>query len=164
MKKSLIGALRKKGIVKYGTFTLKSGIISSYYCDIKQALGYPELLSEMVKELIKLLPSKTTCVAGSGYGGITLASLVSYKMKLPLILVRDKIKDHGTKKVIDGYVPTKKDFVCIIDDVFTTGSSIAHTKERLIPFRVKFVKPVVVLNRSKSKTIFNILSDKDLSP
>lgn len=162
MKKNLAQKLQDNQILKYGQFTLKSGITSSYYCDIKQALGYPLLLSKIVKELVSLVPPQTTCIAGSGYGGVTLASLVSYKMKLPLVLVRDKVKDHGTKKAVDGYIPTKKDRVCIVDDVFTTGSSITNTKEKLTPFGVKFVKPVVVLSRSKSKTIYSVLSDKDL--
>ena len=83
-------------------------------------------------------------------------------MKLPLILVRDKVKDHGTKNLIDGYIPNKQDLVCIIDDVFTTGTSITNTKERLVLLGVKFVKPVVVLNRSRSKTVLSVLSDKDL--
>lgn len=162
MNKPLVKLLKDKNILKYGNFTLRSGDTSAYYCDIKEAFGYPELLNKITNELLKLVPKNTTCIAGSGYGGITLASLVAYKMKLPLVLVRDRIKDHGTKKSIDGYIPNKNDIICIIDDVFTTGGSINDTKEKLLSLKVKFTKPIVVLNRSKKSNVMSILSDKDL--
>ena len=158
----LIKYLKSKNVLKFGEFTLRSGIKTHYYCDIKEALGDPELLDLFTKGLIKLVPKNTTCIAGSGYGGITLASLVSYKLKLPLVLVRDKIKNHGTKKLIDGYVPTAKDRVCIVDDVFTTGSSIRETKEKLMKTKAKITKAIVVLNRSNKKEVLSPLNDRDL--
>jgi len=88
--------------------------------------------------------------------------LVAYKKKLPLILVREKIKDHGTKKVIDGYIPNKKDTICIIDDVFTTGSSIRDTKEKLSITRARYTKSIVVLNRSKDKSVLSVIIDADI--
>jgi orotate phosphoribosyltransferase len=154
--------LQDQGVLVYGDFILRNGESSNYYCDIKQALGNPKIVKKMIDALLPLIPQKATCIAGSGYGGISLASLIAYKKKLPLVLVRDKVKDHGTKKIIDGYVPNKKDIVCIIDDVFTTGSSIADTKEKLRPLGVVFTKPVVVLNRSKSKSVVFLISDKDI--
>ena len=159
---NLIKLLKKEKILKYGNFTLRSGITSTYYCDIKQAFGNIKLLEKITVLLLPLIPEKTTCIAGSGYGGITLASLVAYKKKLPLVLVRDKVKNHGTKNNINGYIPNKKDYACIIDDVFTTGSSITDTKEKLKSLNCKFVKPVVVLNRSKRHSVVSVLSDKDL--
>lgn len=124
----LVRLLRKHEILKFGVFKLRSGIESSYYCDIKETLGTLEILSEMVRQVLALIPKTTTCIACSGYGGITIASIVAYKKKLPLVLVRDKCKDHGTKKLTEGLTPTKANFVCIIDDVFTTGSSIRNTR------------------------------------
>jgi orotate phosphoribosyltransferase len=159
---NLITELKKYKILKFGDFTLRSGIKSNYYCDIKEALGNPKILKIKINELVKIIPKNTTCIAGSGYGGITLASLVSYKLNLPLVLVRDTAKNHGTKKIIDGYIPTQKDIVCIVDDVFTTGSSIRDTKERLLYTKTKFTKPIVVLNRSKEKSIISLIKDTDI--
>lgn len=161
MNRKLIRLLQKESVLEYGDFVLHSGVTSNYYCDIKKALGAPALLKILTSELIKLIPKNTTCVAGSGYGGITLASLVSYKSNLPLVLVRDKVKSHGTKKLIDGYIPNSKDRTCIIDDVYTTGSSINETKQKLVHTKATITKPVVVLNRSNKK-ILCILKDSDL--
>lgn len=76
--------------------------------------------------------------------------------------MRDKVKDHGTKKLIDGYIPNGKDVVCVVDDVFTTGSSIYNTKEKLETRTSRFTKPVVVLNRSKDKKALSLLAVSDL--
>lgn len=159
---SLIHELKNKKIIKFGDYTLRSGIKSKYYCDIKEALGNPKILDLIVNQLIKDVPKNSTCIAGSGYGGISLASLVAYKLRIPLVLVRDKVKNHGTKKTIDGYLPTKKDIVCIVDDVFTTGSSLNETREKLAITGVRFCKPVVVLKRKNSKNVICLISDKDI--
>ena len=160
--KKLINLLIKQKILKHGNFKLRSGITSSYYCDIKEALGYPKILDEIIKQLTSLIPKETTCIVGSGYGGITLASDVSFAKGLPLVLVRDVVKNHGTKKIIDGYLPDKKDHSCIVDDVFTTGSSVLGTKEKLKYTKCKFTKPVVVLNRSTKNSIISILKSENL--
>lgn len=162
MHSALIKSLCEASILKYGEFVLRSGEVSDYYCDIKEALGYPKILELMVRELLKKVPKNATCIAGSGYGGISLATLVAFKKKLPLVLVRDTIKKHGTRKIIDGYVPTRKDTVLIIDDVYTTGSSIKDTKEKLLHTKAKFSKPLVVLNRSKKTVVDSVLSKEDL--
>ena len=159
---NLVKELKKKNILKFGDFTFRSGIKSTYYYDIKEALGNPKLLGLMTNGLVKIVPKVATCIAGSGYGGITLASLVAYKLKLPLVLIRDKTKLYGTKKSIDGYVPTTKDKVCIVDDVFTTGSSIKETKEKLAVTKVKFTKAIVVLDRSKKNKVISLMKDRDL--
>lgn len=161
-KDKLVKLLQQENILKYGKFTLRSGEVSDYYCDIKEAFGQPKILKLMVSEIAKIIPENTTCIAGSGYGGLPLSATVANKLNLPLTLVRDKIKDHGTKKYIDGYTPTKKDIVCIIDDVYTTGGSINDTKENLKSCGCKFTKPVVVLNRGNKNIVLNIVSGKDL--
>ncbi len=161
--RNLLNLLKNEGILIYGDFTLRSGETSKYYCDVKKALGAPKILTLIVKELCKIVPGEVTCIAGSGYGGITLSSLVAHTLGLPLVLMRDKMKDHGTKQLIDAYVPTKNDVVCIIDDVYTTGSSIKDTKVKLRITKCKLTKPVVVLNRSKSKSIYFLLKSSDLN-
>lgn len=158
----LLKLLIQKNVLKYGDFKLRSGIKSSYYCDIKEAIGDPHILKEIVKEMIKVVPKDATCIAASGYGGITITSLVAYKLNLPITLVRDKVKDHGTRKIIDGYMPNKNDVVCIVDDVFTTGSSVSDTKKKLLNTKAKFSKAVVVLNRSRRNDIISLITDKDI--
>lgn len=145
----LVEELKKLEIVKKGKFVLKSGQASDYYVDMKKAFGSPKAFRLIVAEISKVIDKKATCIAGSGHGGLPLATAVAIKLKLPLVLVRDKVKDHGIKKMIDGYLPSKKDRIAIIDDVFTSGTSISNTIEVLKLTKAKISSSHVVLNRGE---------------
>lgn len=130
-KTNLGERLIKEGIISYEPVTLRGGEVSNYYADIKRAYGDPELLFEMARATVEDLDEQTTCVAASGYGGIPLAVMVSQLANLQLVLVRDTEKNHGRGGVIDGYMPTPEDVVAIVDDVFTSGSSLRQTMANL---------------------------------
>lgn len=153
MKTKLIEMLKENGSLKYGEFVLRGGETSSFYCDIKQSFGNPKILQCITQELKKILPKEATCIAGNGLGGTVLATSLSLASKLPLCITRDTAKKHGTKKEIEGYVPSKQDIVCIVDDVFSTGSSIRETKKTLKKAKVEFTKSIVVLDRSQNKKL-----------
>jgi orotate phosphoribosyltransferase len=146
---SILQTLKDEDILKKGDFLLRSGERSPYYCDIKKALGNPILLALLVDSLSGKVPEDTTCIAGSGYGGIALATGVALKLKKPLTLVRDAVKDHGTKVGVEGYVPQKEDKVCIIDDVLTTGGSIKDLIKKLEPTGVSLAGAIVVVARAE---------------
>lgn len=138
---------KKLGIIKKGNFKLKSGRTSIYYIDIKKAFGDPGVFNLISEELSRKIDEKVTCIVGSGHGGLPLATAVSLRLRLPLVLVRDNVKKHGIQKTIDGYVPTKKDRVAIIDDVFTTGTCISNIIEVLNKTNAKIMAGYVVVNR-----------------
>lgn len=165
MYMNLVDLFKKAKIIKFGSYTLTSGIQSHYYCDVKEVLGDSVLLRKVISELVKIIPKQATCIAGMGYGGISLASLVAFNLKLPIVMVRDKPREHGTKKTIDGYITRNKVVVCVVDDVFTTGSSIRNIKSKLLHTKTKFTKSVVVLNRSNfanTKEVVSLITDKDI--
>lgn len=148
-KKTLIQKLHKIGFIHKKPVELRSGIPASFYCDIKKAYGYPEILTMIADEIIKLLPKKTTCIAASGYGGLPLGAVVASRAELHFTAVRDNPKKHGKGGVLDGYVPTKKDAVVIVDDVLTTGSSIKATLGGLATLKIKVIGAVVVVKRQE---------------
>lgn len=135
------------GVIYKESVKLRSGKVSNFYCDIKKAYGYPDILSAIADEVGCKLPKKTTCIVASGYGGLPLASVIAAKFSKRLTLVRNKVKNHGKKEYIDGYVPDQKDNVVIIDDVITTGSSIMSTINVLENTGAKIVNALVVVKR-----------------
>lgn len=143
----LLRELKKLKIIKKGKFTLKSGQVSDYYVDIKKAFGHPKAFRLICNDLCKIIDKRATCVAGSGHGGLPLATAVAIKLGLPLVLVRDKVKKYGLKKTIDGYIPMSKDRVAIVDDVFTTGTCISNVVKALAGTRSKILAGYVVVNR-----------------
>ena len=154
------------GIIHEGKATLRSGKKTDFYIDLKKAYGEPKLLGALVLEMVKLVPRTATCVATIGQGGIPLAVLLSQKLNLKLALVRYKPRKHGTKKTIDGYIPSRKDRVVIVDDVFTTGSSIRDVIKYLKPTKCKIVSAVVVVKRGVGRVglpLVHLLMLKDLT-
>jgi len=164
-KKQLAKKLVDCGVVHKGKVTLRSGKKADFYVDIKKAYGQPELLAALVSEMGKLVPKEATCIATIGQGGIPLAVLLSQKLNLKLVLVRDKSRKHGTKKTIDGYVPSRKDRVAIVDDVFTTGSSVRDIIKSLKPTKCKITSAVVIVKRGEGRvglTLANLFTLEDL--
>lgn len=145
--KSLADELKKLKIIKRGEFVLTSGKTSDFYVDMKKVLGYPKVSVLICDEFCKLVDKKGTCVASIGYGGLPLAARVSLKSGLPLVVVREKPRKHGLKNLIDGYVPTEKDKVVIVDDVFTTGTSMSKVIAALSKTKAKILAGYVVVNR-----------------
>ncbi len=164
---TLAEELKKLGIIKKGKFVLTSGKTSDFYVDMKKVLGYPRVSELICNELCKIIDKKATCVASIGYGGLPLAARVSFKLKLPLVVVREKPRKHGLKNLIDGYVPTKEDKVVIVDDVFTMGTSMIKITKALSKTKAKILAGYVVVNRgdaSKFKIpIKNILAIDSLT-
>ena len=144
---NLYKELKKIGVAKSGKFILKSGGVSNLYIDMKKAFGSPEAFRLIVDNLCGVINKKATCIAGSGHGGLPLATAVAIRLELPLILVRDKIKNHGIQKNIDGYTPTVKDRVVIVDDIFTTGTCVSNMIKILKPTKCRILAGYVVANR-----------------
>lgn len=129
-KKVLLSKLIDNGTIKYGNFTLKSGIESPVYINIKQLCDNHELLSLtsvlLYNKFSNILNSNSIC--GVPYGAIPIATLVSNLNKSPLILLRKEKKSHGLNTLIDG---TTDNEVVLIEDVITSGKSVIESCELL---------------------------------
>jgi len=145
--------------IKEGHFTLKNGDNSKYYFDIKSIIATPSLLAKIGDELYQKLPP-FDIICAIPYGGLPIATYISTKYNKPMIYVRDKIKDYGTQKLIEGHYK-KEDKCVIIDDVLTTGCSIEKCKE-IIKDKVTIVDRAVVVNRSNKNNIKYLINMNDI--
>lgn len=122
----LILDLYHKDCIKLGNFKLKNNDISPIYIDLKNIISYPYIVNSIVSLFSeKILKTNFTKVCGIPYGGMHIASIVSYKYNYPLLLLRKETKAYGTKKNIEGqFLDGEK---CIVfEDVITTGSSLVQ--------------------------------------
>jgi len=116
------------GAIKFGDFKLSSGARSPYYIDLRLAPSYPDLLDrigDIYVEVVKneIQPKwKIDRIAGVPTAGLPVATVVSQKMRIPLIYVRKEQKGHGLGKSIEGVVKAN-DNVLLVDDLVTTGHS-----------------------------------------
>src|SRR5262249_25994968 len=106
-----------------GTFTLRSGRTSSYYLDKYLFSTRPEVLGRLGKlfaERIRQMQPGVDRLAGAELGGIPLVTVASLQTGLPCVFVRNKKKDYGTAKQLEG-VLRPGDRLVIVEDVATTG-------------------------------------------
>ena len=122
-KSKLIELLKASGCIKFGEFILASGKKSNYYIDIKKATTNPEILKLIGEIIAEKIKDEDVKVAGVELGSVPIATAVSIIAQKPLLIVRKKPKDYGTKNKIEGELK-EGDKVIIVEDVTTTGGSV----------------------------------------
>ena len=141
---SLADDLLSAGCIKFGEFTLKSGLKSPIYIDLRQIITYPKLLADIAHAYLPLLSTlQFSRIAGLPYAAIPIATAISLAGNYPMIYPRKEAKSYGTKADIEGEYHAGETAV-IIDDLATTGGSKFEAIEKLTGAGL-VVKDVVVL-------------------
>lgn len=146
-KQTLIQRLKEISVVENRQITLKNAGKSNLYVNIKKAYGYPDILRKITHLMHRRIDRTATTMAAQGYGAIPLATKLSTDYNLKLTLVRERQKDHGIQDLLEGYIPTKEDKVFIVDDVFTSGTSIQEVIDALKPTKATIIGYGVVVKR-----------------
>lgn len=129
-------------------FLLSSGIESPYYVDCRMVMSYPYMRNQ-IGEMVKLLLMERNfdCAGGLESGAISVAQMVSDATQVPSFYVRKKLRTHGAGKLIEG-VCCPNDRALIVDDVFTTGASIAAAAEASRTAGMTVTDAFVIVDRS----------------
>jgi orotidine 5'-phosphate decarboxylase subfamily 1/orotate phosphoribosyltransferase len=154
-KEDFIVKLYEIGALKFGSFTLKSGITSPFYVDVRQIISHPALLRELGILLDKLCPVdlKYDRAVGVPYAGIPIASALTMQNGKPLIIPRKEEKAYGSGSNIIGQY-FAGDSVLIVEDVITSGESILETKAQLEEVGLKVTAAIVVIDRRAIRNDF----------
>lgn len=101
--KQLLLSLYEIQAIKFGSFTLKSGIISPVYLDLRGIVSFPHILKALCEALWKKVePLSFDYLCGVPYTALPLATCLSVTHDLPMVLRRKEAKDYGTKRMIEG--------------------------------------------------------------
>lgn len=147
-KKHLILELYRIGSIQFGEFTLKSGLKSPFYIDLRRVVSYPALMKH-IKKLFKSITAELSfdLITGIPYTALPIASLLSVYMNKPLIYPRKEVKAYGTARQIEGVFEEGQSCL-VLDDVMSTGESKIEIAEILEKNGLRVEEFVVLIDRS----------------
>jgi orotate phosphoribosyltransferase len=113
--------------------TFKSGIIAPMYVDNRKFPSHPEkwriILDAFIAEM-KEQKVMFDLLAGIETAGIPHSAGLGVLLAKPSVFIRKAVKDHGTKKMVEGG-EVKGKTALLIEDLVTTGGSSLHGVEEL---------------------------------
>merc|ERR1712083_285673 len=133
--------------IKFGKFTLKSGIISPVYFDLRVMVAYPKLMADIAKIMEEICDKsglEPDLLCGVPYTAFPLATLMSVDKNIPSIIRRKEKKEYGTKKMLEGKFEVGQNCL-IIEDVITSGTSVLETATELKKENLKVTDAIVFL-------------------
>lgn len=135
-------------------FKLASGKKSNIYIDCKKTTFNSKgkrLIGNLIFDRISHLNIKA--IGGLMLGAVPIADAVSQTSEekgkpINAFTVREKPKEHGLEKVVEGDV-NPGDRVIIVDDVVTTGGSTIKAIEAAREFGLDIVKVIALVDRQE---------------
>jgi orotate phosphoribosyltransferase len=144
--------LFKARAVTFGDFTLASGKKSSYYINSKKVLFHGEAIS-LLGELLYAATRDLDihAIGGLEVGAIPMATAAVLRFQqsgrtLEGFFVRKQAKGHGSQERLEGLV-NAGDRVAVVDDVLTTGESVAQAIEAVEQRGATVARVVCIVDR-----------------
>lgn len=179
-KKEFIDFMVECNVLKFGSFTLKSGRQSPFFMNAGAYVTGSQLkrLGEYyAKAIHDNFGDEIDVFFGPAYKGIPLAVVTAvayselYGKEIKYCCDRKEEKDHGADKgALLGYKIQDGDRVVIIEDVTTSGKSIEETYPKIkaqetTPGGIKIVGEIVSLNRMEKapdsdKAALDVITEK----
>ncbi|MEQ2160340.1 hypothetical protein GOODEAATRI_032724 [Goodea atripinnis] len=173
---SLILKLHDVNAVKFGEYTMKSGLLTPIYIDLRVLVSHPALMNQILVPM-RYQPSALVTatktficfyaqvssfiyqrakeeklqfdsVCGVPYTALPLATIICSRHELPMLIRRKEAKDYGTRKLVEGSFH-EGDTCLIIEDTVTTGGSILETAEVLHKEGLKVTDAIVLMDRKQ---------------
>ncbi len=162
-KRRFVNLLKEVEIIKYGNFILKDGSESSVYIDLRILPNFPAIFKEIIKITAQYFIQTRLVETFDGIitpplAGIPLGVALAQELNKAFYLAREKPKNHGQRKLIEGEIASKR--ILVIDDVITSGSSKIGIFEAIKEHNGQLVGLFVFINRMTSpKRLDEILKE-----
>lgn len=144
---SLAEGLLSMGCIRFGEFTLKSGLISPIYIDLRRLVAFPGWMNQVAAVYVRQLKTlEFNRIAGLPYAALPIATAISLQGNWPMIYPRKTVKDYGTAADIEG-IYHEGETVVVIDDLATTGGSKFEAIDKLTAQGLKVRDVVVLIDR-----------------
>jgi orotate phosphoribosyltransferase len=145
---------RRAGALREGHFRLKSGRHSDRYLEKFQVLQFPEITSELCGMLAAFgrdaegRPA-VDVVAGPTTGGVILAFETARQLGVRSLFAEEvRDADGSHREFRRGFTIDPAERVLLVDDILTTGGSLAAMLPAVERFGADVVRGVVLVDRS----------------
>lgn len=127
-KGKVAGALCRSGCLKFGSFKIKSGLLSPYYIDLACLLSSPKELraiAETAADTVRqiMASDRITKLASIELKGALILPSIACIVGLPCVVVRKEEKSYGVTGRVAGAEIVQGDSVLFFDDVVSEGLS-----------------------------------------
>lgn len=138
-KKDFIRFLSECGVLKFGTFTLKSGRVAPYFLNAGEYKTGAQIkrLGEFYAACIRENNIPVQTLFGPAYKGIPLALSAAvalyekYGADVNFCFDRKEVKDHGEGGMFVGKQLQDGEKVVIVEDVMTSGKALKEVLPKL---------------------------------
>ena len=138
-KQKFIAFLAECGVLKFGTFRLKSGRIAPYFLNAGEYKKGAQIkrLGEFYADCIHENKIEAETLFGPAYKGVPLALSAAvalyekYGQDVNFCFDRKEVKDHGEGGMFVGKQPQDGEKVVIIEDVMTSGKALKEVLPKL---------------------------------
>ncbi|MGP0031920.1 MAG: orotate phosphoribosyltransferase [Acidimicrobiales bacterium] len=129
-----------------GSFTLRSGQVTSEYFDKYRFESDPELLGEIARMAASRIPADVDGLAGLELGGVPLATALSAVSGIRAYFVRKRAKEYGTRKLCEGG-EVEGLRLLVVEDVVTSGGQVERSAGDLRAAGARVTDALCVIDR-----------------
>ncbi len=138
-KQKFIAFLAECGVLKFGTFKLKSGRIAPYFLNAGEYKTGAQIkrLGEFYADCIHENGIEVETLFGPAYKGVPLALSAAvalyekYGQDVNFCFDRKEVKDHGEGGMFVGKQPQDNEKLVIVEDVMTSGKALKEVLPKL---------------------------------
>ena len=149
---NLANQLYDADCIQFGTFTLKSGLESPVYVDLRLLASHPAILRDVAREMAAAARELTfDRIAAIPLAGLPIGTALAMEMDRPMIYPRPQVKAHGRKRTIEGAF-SSGETVLVVDDLITRGTSKIEAIEPLKEAGLVVQDVLVLIDREQGGT------------
>ena len=149
----VIEIFEKTGALLKGHFRLRSGLHSDCFLQTAVVLQYPEIATQLCKDLSNQVDSEVDVVIGPAIGGVIIAHEIAQALVARAIFGE---KRDGEMILRPGFQINSGDRVLVVDDVLTTGGSVSKLIDLTRLHKGEVVAVAFLVDRSSSPIDFGV--------
>lgn len=141
-------------VIEFGDFTLRSGIQTPFYVDLRKVASYPHILKEICIQLwesISISHVQFDILCGVPYAAVSYATVIGMQQNIPTIIMRKERKEYGSKKLLEGVFENGQNCL-VLEDTITSGISLVEAVGALEGEGLSVKDIAVVIDRQQGGT------------